>query len=282
MARRGIVITPQFDFDGQTLRLKGGFDPASLRQYLLYWDKIDWPDNNIISIGESDDDGTAFLISTGILERTMVRFNSFNGNIGHAMLDMQVSALEMRNESEPGAWSLAQQSTHLASTATGTSEMCSIEVELYSALPIPSPNVPFESILEFKERRSDELLHFRSVMDELYQQVAASADIPRAKLQAIDKVHRALQDLNNAFGESFAQRLLGSLKIELNLPNVAMLAAAGAASATTFGIPLAMGAAAGAIAASVKFDLTHIRKGQSIPDSLRDYAYLHYIPRELS
>ena len=119
MARRGIVITPQFDFDGQTLRLKGGFDPASLRQYLLYWDKIDWPDNNIISIGESDDDGTAFLISTGILERTMVRFNSFNGNIGHAMLDMQVSALEMRNESEPGAWSLAQQSTHLASTATG-------------------------------------------------------------------------------------------------------------------------------------------------------------------
>lgn len=282
MAQRGIVITPQFNFDGETLQLKGGFDPVSLRQYLLYWDKIDWPDNNIISIGESDDDGMIFLKSAGILERTIVRFDSFSGNIGHAMLDMQVSALEARNKDEPGAWSLAQQSTHLASTATGTSEMRSIEVELYSALPIPSPDIPFEDILEFKQRRSDELLNFRSTMDEIYQQVAASADIPRAKLQAVDKVHYALQDLNDAFGESFAQRLLGSLKVELNIPNVAMLAGVGAASATTFGIPLAMGAAAGAIAASVKFDLSHIRKGRSIPDSLRDYAYLHHVSQELS
>jgi uncharacterized protein (DUF697 family) len=281
MARRGIVITPQFDFDGHALQLKGGFDPVSLRQYLLYWDKIDWPDNNIISIGESDDDGMAFLKSEGILERTMVQFSSFHGNIGNAMLDMQVLALDLRNEREPGAWSLAQQSAHLASTETGTSVARSIEVELYSALPIPSSDVPFESIIEFKERRSDELLNFRSTMDELYQQVVASADIPRAKLQAIVKVQRSLQDLNNVFGESFSQRVLGSLKIELNLPNVAVLAAAGAASASTFGIPLAIGAAAGAIAASVKFDLTHIRKSRSIPDSLRDYAYLHYIPREL-
>lgn len=40
---RGIVITPRFTFDGHALSIGGGFDPVSLRQYLLYWDKLDWP-----------------------------------------------------------------------------------------------------------------------------------------------------------------------------------------------------------------------------------------------
>jgi len=277
---RGIVITPRFNFDGQTLALHGGFDPVSLRQYLLYWDKIDWPDNNVIGFGD-DTPEFNFLKQAGVLERTMVRFASFNGNVGYALLQMQVLALEARNANEPGTWSLAQQSALLASSPEGTVNTRSIEIELYSAIPVPSKDVPLHDVLEFKQRRNSELLQFRAAMDELYQETIGSADIPRAKLQAQDHLERAVRDLHDVFGESFVRRLLASFKVELNVPNIATHAIAGSVAASSFGFPIGVGAAAGAIAASVKFDMAHIRKGANIPERLRDYAYLHHIEREL-
>lgn len=198
------------------------------------------------------------------------------------MLWMQLATLQRRNDQHPGSWSLAQQSQVLASSPEGTFETRTIEVELYSAVPVPAADVPFEEILEFKQRRRDELLSFRSVMDELYQEVAKAADIPRAKLQAITQLEKAIQDLHNAFGESFGRRLISSLKVELNLPNIATVAAGGAIAASSFGLPLAIGAALGAMVAAVKFEFTVIRKGGRIPERLRDYAYLHHIEKELS
>jgi hypothetical protein len=274
---RGLVITQQFSFDGKSLRIDGsGFDPVSLRQYLLYWDKLDWPDNNIISI-QDDSAEVAFLESVGILERTRIRLTSVSRHIGYAMLEAQAAALAERNSKEPGAWSLAQQSRVLVSSPTGSVDARSIEVELYSSLPVPSQDVSLEEILEFKSRRDAELAQFRAAMDALYQETARAADIPRAKLQAQDQLQKAIQDLNNAFGESFSRRLLASLKVELNVPNIA----AGAAASVAFGFPIEMGAAVGAVAGAVKFDMAHIRKGANIPASLRDYAYLHHIEREL-
>jgi hypothetical protein len=276
---RGIVITPRFEFDGHHFSFGGGFDPIAVRQYLLYWDKLDWPDNNIISIGDAPE--LEFLRSAGVLERTRVQFTSFAGNIGYAMLQMQVSALEERDKKEPGSWSLAQHSTLLASSPEGTVPTRSLEVEIYSAIPVPSADISFEEILEFKQRRTSELLHFRSAVDELYQEVAGAADIPRAKLQAQDRIQRALQDLHDVFGETFAKRLLSSVKVELNIPNIAVAALAGGASAVSFGMPIAIAAGAGAIAGALKFDMAHIRKGKNVPASLRAYAYLHHIEREL-
>lgn len=280
MAVRGVVITPKFAFDGRTLSTGSGFDPISLRHYLLYWDKLDWPDNNIISLGDGGPD-IEFLKSTGVLERTVIKFTGFSGNIGYAMLGMQVAALQFRNDKDPGSWSLAQDSQVLVASPEGTVEARSIEVELYSAIPVPTRDVSYDDVLDFKRRRESELKSFRSAMDDLYQDVIASVDIPRAKLQAIVRLERSIQELNDVFGESFSKRFLSSLKVELNVPNIAALAVGGAAAASTFGIPLAIGASAGAIAAAVKFDLSIIRKGSRIPDQLKDYAYLHHIEREL-
>ena len=278
---RGVIITSKFTMEGTTLHIEGGFDPVSLRQYLLYWDKIDWPDNNIISIGGDSDSEMQFLQSAGVLERTIINFGSFSGNVGYAMLDMQVAALEARNRASPGAWSLAQNSLLLASTGNGTVNTRAIEVELYSALPVPTADIPFEDILEFKKRRADELHRFRNSMDELYLYVANAADIPRAKLQVISQLHSSLQDLNSVFDETFRSRLLGSLKVELNLPNLVTGALGGAWAASEINMPLQFGAAVGTVLSAIKFDMTQIQRAKAIPDSLRDYAYLHHITREL-
>jgi hypothetical protein len=280
MDKRGIVITTPFTFDGTTLSVGSAIDPVSLRHYLLYWDLLDWPDNNIISFDSGGAD-IECLQSLGVLDRTRVQFTSFDGNIGYAILWMQLAAFQKRNNEQPGCWSLAQQSQVLASSPKNTFETRTIEVDLCSAVPVPTADISFEDILQFKEKRHAELLCFRSVMDDLYQEVARAADIPRAKLQAVSQVEKAMQELHAVFGESFARRLISSLKVELNIPNIAVVAAGGAAAATTFGFPLALGAAVGAVAAAVKFEFKVIRKAENIPDQLKDYAYLHHIEKDL-
>jgi hypothetical protein len=117
-------------------------------------------------------------------------------------------------------------------------------------------------------------------MDCIYQSVSEAKDIPRAKIQAVDEIQRSVKDLHAVFNERFTNRVLSSLKVELNLPTLATTAVAGATAAVTFGFPLAAGAAAGTIAAAIKFDLTYIRKSHRIPEKLKDYAYLHYVAEE--
>jgi hypothetical protein len=61
-------------------------------------------------------------------------------------------------------------------------------------LPTPAPDVPFAAIIEFKERRADELLRLREYMDGLYTEVISAGDILAAKCAALDKVDRALPE----------------------------------------------------------------------------------------
>lgn len=47
---RGIVITPNYKIlDSGGLQITGGIEAVNLRKYLLFWDKIDYPVNNILN-----------------------------------------------------------------------------------------------------------------------------------------------------------------------------------------------------------------------------------------
>ncbi len=47
MLEKGIIISPDFSFDGRTLEMRG-LSGQTLRQCLLYWDNIEFPTSNII------------------------------------------------------------------------------------------------------------------------------------------------------------------------------------------------------------------------------------------
>lgn len=56
MTKRGIVISPPFEvLRGGGINCGGSPSPADLRKYLLYWDEIDYPDNNFVSVGGGPD-----------------------------------------------------------------------------------------------------------------------------------------------------------------------------------------------------------------------------------
>jgi hypothetical protein len=100
LSERGIVITPRFDFSGQRISTTGGLEAEDLRRYLLYWDKIDYPHNKMISTGAGPNE--QFLIEAGVLSRTEVRLDNFSGDIRYGYSLAQVRALQMNNQREPG------------------------------------------------------------------------------------------------------------------------------------------------------------------------------------
>lgn len=278
---RGIVITPSFTFDGSTLHFPGlvGIEPINLKHYLLYWDKIEYPNNNIIHIGTSPDE--QFLIDTGILTRSNITFSGFNINVGQAYILAQIIAFQKKSEQEPGVWSISQISNNLFIPHELSTKEKTIEIELYKTLPSPSDDVSFECILDFKEKRKSELQAFRNLLDEMYLEIISSADIPRSKTKTIERLENAIKDLHSVSSESWTSKLLSGFKVELNIPSLAGQAIVGAGVASKFGFSPVLGAAIGAVGAAIKFEYVVSPKTQKIPNNLKDYAYLHYMENEL-
>ena len=54
MGSRGVIISPGFRSSGPgSFSVNTGDATRVLRQCLLYWDRIEWPDNNLVSIGKA-------------------------------------------------------------------------------------------------------------------------------------------------------------------------------------------------------------------------------------
>lgn len=214
MPKRGIVISPPFQpLITGGIRCGGEPDPIELRKYLLYWDQIDYPSNNLIHISSADID---YLETTDALKRTRVAFQGRiqSGN-GEFFVAAQEAALRENQKNEPGAWSLAQ----LSGIPFYTQDLSGlgVEFELYGMLPVPTADTPLADILEFKERRQPELQAFRIYMDDIYQKIIGSADIPRAKTTEISRLESAVKDLDTALRENAIRRFAGNIRNTVNV-----------------------------------------------------------------
>lgn len=281
MANRGVVIAPKFTFDGRSLRFPGlaGIETEDLKYYLLYWDKIEHPDNNLISIGTSPDE--QFLIDSALLTRTNISLKSFSGNIGFGYVLAQTMAFQQKNQQEPGLWTMAQSSNRLFLPNEYANPANTIEIELAKALPAPGELVTLDDVLAFKKKRQPELVALRSCMDDLYLSVVQSRDIPRAKNSAIERLENAIKEIQVVANESWKSKLLSSLKVELNIPDLIVKAGAIAGLSASFGLSPIAGAAIGAIGSVIKFEFTSMLKTKSLPQHLRDYAYIYNVEKEL-
>src|SRR3974377_691985 len=95
---RGVIISPYFTFDGRTLNFPRlvGIEKEYLRHYMLYWDKIEYPNNNQLHIISPPAD--QLLIYAGVMQRTNINLRDFSGNIGTAYLLAQSIATRQLNE----------------------------------------------------------------------------------------------------------------------------------------------------------------------------------------
>lgn len=220
MNERGIVVSPPFSIlPSGGIQCGGDPSPLEMRKYLLYWDKIDYPDNNLVSVHSDDIDA---LMQLGVLERTFVRFQGeFNTGNGEFFIAAQEKAFSIRSELFPGSWSMAQLST--TPFYTQGERKTSIDFELYGALPVPSASTPFYDILQFKEHRSDELLAFRAHLDDVYQKILNSPDSARARNTEIERLESAIHSISRTLDESRIKKAIGSLRSTIQSEPISIL-----------------------------------------------------------
>jgi hypothetical protein len=227
-AKRGIVISPPFaKLPAGGVRVGGYLSTFEIRKHLLYWDEIDYPDNNFISVDAGSD--MQYLIDSGVALRTRVSFQGgVSSGSGEFFLEAQQVAFDKHNQLEPGAWSLAQPVDEPFFANVQSS--LAIEFELWNSLPVPSNDVPLNEILEFKAKRRDELLALRVFLDEMHQAVISSADIPRAKNTQLSKLELSLKDVDRVLGEHGIRKIMTSLRGYIAGEYGNVLAAGGAGS----------------------------------------------------
>lgn len=220
---RGIVISPDFHFlpNGNTYIETSAINPDELRKYLLYWDKIEVPLTTMALFGVGND--IDYLSEVGVLSRTpfstsgikMFRFGNCSKmtlpkEVGIELLLGHEHIFQEMSKKEPGAWSKAQMSASFVSKNEINREV--VEFNLYNAVPVPSDATPLSDILEFKEAHRDELIAFRTYLDELYQKIIASVDIPRAKSTELQRLECAIKDVSRVLNESNVRVALRSMK----------------------------------------------------------------------
>ncbi len=210
MGKRGIIVSPPFEvYPNGAINVGGSINSIELRKYLMYWDEIDYPDNNFISIGLNPD--MTFLQECGVLSRTFVRFQGpISSHNGESFFRAQQEAYDQNEKNNPGAWSLGQISE--SPIHSNGNVLPSVEFNLFNMLPVPNEDVPLNDILEFKEKRCDELVALRIYLDEVYQSIIKSGDIPRAMNSEIARLEASLKALNICLSESSIRKTITSLR----------------------------------------------------------------------
>jgi hypothetical protein len=231
--KKGIIAAPAVvSGNGAQFRSERGLTLEELRYFLLYWDKVVIPTTNIIHLQVPQEDA---LLTTGVVTRPRVPFSgTFNGELmARAQLLAQTAvASDLINNDRSTDWTLHQIGSELIVPDQASIEKQLIRVDLTSSLPVPSGEVPFADILEFKERRKDELVQLHQAVDDLYLEILSSPDRSLKSKQAVSKFRQAIESLDSVTAEKWKSTRKFDFSAELNLSGKEV--AAGVASGAVF------------------------------------------------
>ncbi|WP_425668764.1 DUF6236 family protein [Vibrio owensii] len=282
---RGVIVTPDYEIlnNGQGMQINGSVNPTNLRHYLLFWDKIDYPVNNMIHYQGGED--IDFLIQEGVAQSSEIRFREIKGDqSGFIFLSAQMAAYEANSKAEDQEWSIAQPTSQLVVPKEFAQTQGCLEFELYNAIQIPTGEVPLSEVFEFKIRRAPELESLREAMDGIVDSIVSSQNIPKRKNKALSRLHRDLNDFNKVMKETKFERIKRSLTTIATDPYFSVVNAGVLGNSylpenyqpyvQTLNV-----AALGACAA--KFTYKELSVGRSIPDKYKHFAYLSAIKQEI-
>ena len=274
---RGLVIgtKTKIEKDGG-ITTDGGLHPQELRFALLFWDKLVWPVNTfLLQTGCSD---SKLLADCGVLERPQY---TLGGSPAEVMLNAQLRAFADCESKQPGAWGIMQSENSLHFEEGVLAPSIGASIELIRAVPIPTVGTPVEEILEFKEKRIDELLAFRTHIEALAKNVHGSADKSAELAKHIADIQSACSDLTSVGREFRFPMHRGNFKAGLNLERSLVGKVLGAWQwGSTFGLEAATVSAA-AVGLHNIVRLEGAPGFQSIRNPKFPYNYAYHINNEL-
>lgn len=189
--RRGLIVCPPIEIQGTKLHLKSNqLDPEELRFAVLFWDRLVWPSSKALFIESGPD--AKFLEAAGVLSRPNY---TFSGDMAQGFAQSQIQAYLDNDKKEPGAWALAQGENSLLLSDGLVEDGKGVVLSLHRAIPIPKHEVPLQEILEFKQRRNNELMLLRRQLDSFAIDIENSSDQPDALNARVLEIDKACSDL---------------------------------------------------------------------------------------
>lgn len=266
---RGLILQSGISEMKGELMVRTGFEPEELRALLLFWDRLDWPDHNqVTSVVDAEID---FLKSEGVLRRS--EFGTLGPMLSKKRLkSLHLAAFDNNQKIEPGRWACARGSHH-DYRPNRDHEVSDIVVNLIDAIIVPDANVPLEDVLDFKDRRRDELIALRHHLEELAEGVLAAQDLQSAWNRSMEKVAIAAKVQSRVANERGWTKFLPKWGLELStdLTKIASAAVVGA----FIGDPVST--VLGAVTPQVKTALV----GRDKDNSGDPYRYVFSINQEI-
>ncbi|HID3221391.1 TPA: DUF6236 family protein [Enterobacter cloacae] len=204
--KRGVVFTVQellkLD-DGKGFTTGKSISAEEINYMILYWDRLVTPANRFIYLGFENEEE---LAKCGVLFRPVFTPQGFmdGGGITDFHARTHVEALKMMRQKEREVdWRMHFFNNEVSIPPEAAQKKEVVRFELAELLPVPPKNTPLQEILEFKERRNDELQALHGYLDELYDEVLKSGDFNLQKAKAISGLRASLDDLNKLNGQGW-------------------------------------------------------------------------------
>lgn len=273
---RGIIAAP-----GIIKPFQGGFtmersiSKEEIRYYILYWDKVVIPGNNLFYIGIPEEED---LIACNAISRPRVSFQgSFQGDqITGAILACQSLVSKKLVHDKSVDWVIHQIGQALVLPSDFASKQETIRVALTSVLPVPDEQVSIQKILEFKQKRSDELVELHNSIDELYFEILNSPNQDLATKKAVSRFQSAIHNIDQITNENFKKTRKYDLSAELNLSGKDIICGASAGALIDFfsnGFTIPIATLLGAIIPMIKI----VAKASYTFEPARENTKLSYI-----
>ena len=255
-AGKGIVVSPKITIDQKGGIFGNSFvDPVELRRAVLFWDRINKPSNNIIHFGLSGDE--QFLNQCGVLKEKKIRADNISGRGGLIYARLHLEAFAQLEASEPGLWCMSEGESSFNLQAQGIyKQRRGALVELHRAIPLPKEDVPLADLLEFKERRRDEIKSLTLELDGLFSRISNGEDFDFELQRSISEIDQKCTDIIAVGRESNIRFSLSDftfgVSLEFNSSNLLRDTAIGGLIGNTFGLPI-VGGVIGAAASTISF-----------------------------
>ena len=235
--------------------LERSLSPEELRYYLLYWDKVVIPGSNLVYIGIPEEE---VLIQTGVISRPRVQFSgSYSGaEVARTFAVAQATvARKLIAEEKATEWVMHQFGPYLTLPTEFAKELRTLKFDLVNLLPVPTADVPIPDILEFKERRRDELSNLHKCLDDGYLEALRCPDPSLGDKLALANLKAAIAAIDAVADERWRHTRKYDFSAELNLDGARVVQGMAAGAVFDFfltGMAIPVATVAGAVTSVVK------------------------------
>lgn len=277
--QRGVIASPAIiSIHGDGFTMERSISAEEVRYYAMYWDKVVIPGSNLVYVGIPEEE---VLIETGVIDRPRVGFSGTWGgaNIGHSFALAQAAvAKKLIEEDKTTDWVIHQIGTTLSLPSEFLEKRNTLRLDLINVLPIPSGDIPIVDVLEFKQRRADELNNLHLRLEHAYLEALKSPDQDLAGKLAIRELEESILDLQAVTSEKWQRTSKFDFSMELNLDGSRIVQGVAAGAAFDFfsnGLAIPIGSLVGGIASVFKLKASH--GSAFIPAAQQDkLAYLSH------